>query len=91
VAALVKSTDGFYLAEVDLELRGEGTLMSTAQKGASDLKLASLRRDETLIKAAREAAFEIIDADPTLKLHRELAGEVNLLLAREEKEFLTKD
>jgi ATP-dependent DNA helicase RecG len=65
--------------------------MSTAQKGASDLKLASLRRDETLIKAAREAAFEIIDVDPTLKLHRELAGEVNLLLAREEKEFLTKD
>ncbi len=91
VEALVKSTDGFYLAEVDLELRGEGTLMSTAQKGASDLKLASLRRDETLIKAAREAAFEIIDADPTLKRHRDLAGEVNLLLAREEKEFLTKD
>ena len=91
VGALVESTDGFYLAEVDLELRGEGTLMSTAQKGASDLKLASLRRDEPLIKAAREVAFEIIGADPTLKQHRELAGEVNLLLAREEKEFLTKD
>ena len=91
VAALVQSTDGFYLAEVDLELRGEGTLMSTAQKGASDLKLASLRRDEPLIRAAREVAFEIIGADPTLKQHRELAGEVNLLLAREEKEFLTKD
>jgi len=91
VDALVKSTDGFYLAEVDLELRGEGTLMSTAQKGASDLKLASLRRDEPLIKAAREVAFEIIDVDPTLRKHRELASEVNLLLAREEKEFLTKD
>ena len=91
VDALVKSTDGFYLAEVDLELRGEGTLMSTAQKGASDLKLASLRRDEKLIAAAREAAFEIIDADPSLKRNRELASEVNLLLAREEKEFLTKD
>ncbi len=91
VDALVKSTDGFYLAEVDLELRGEGTLMSTAQKGASDLKLASLRRDEPLITAAREAAFEIIDADPSLKRNRELASEVNLLLAREEKEFLTKD
>ena len=91
VGALVESTDGFYLAEVDLELRGEGTLMSTAQKGASDLKLASLCRDEPLIKAAREVAFEIIGADPKLKQHRELAGEVNLLLAREEKEFLTKD
>ena len=91
VGALVESTDGFYLAEVDLELRGEGTLMSTAQKGASDLKLASLCRDEPLIKAAREVAYEIIGADPKLKQHRELAGDVNLLLAREEKEFLTKD
>ncbi|MFM8714408.1 MAG: DNA helicase RecG, partial [Actinomycetota bacterium] len=74
-----------------LELRGEGTLMSTAQKGASDLKLASLRRDEALINAARAVAFEIVDADPTLAKHRALASEVNLLLAREEKEFLTKD
>jgi ATP-dependent DNA helicase RecG len=91
VGALVASTDGFYLAQVDLELRGEGTLMSTAQKGASDLKLASLRRDEALINAARAVAFEIVDADPTLAKHRALASEVNLLLAREEKEFLTKD
>ncbi|MFM8651408.1 MAG: ATP-dependent DNA helicase RecG, partial [Acidimicrobiaceae bacterium] len=44
VDALVESTDGFYLAEVDLELRGEGTIMNTAQTGRSDLKLASLRR-----------------------------------------------
>ena len=91
IDALVKSTDGFYLAEVDLELRGEGTLMSTDQKGASDLKIASLRRDKQLIEQARTVAFEIVDADPTLARHRELASEVNLLLAREEKEFLTKD
>ena len=51
VEALVASTDGFELAEVDLELRGEGTLMSTAQKGRSDLKLASLRRDRELVAA----------------------------------------
>ena len=91
IEALVKSTDGFYLAEVDLELRGEGTLMSTAQKGASDLKIASLRRDKQVIVTAREVAFEIIDADPMLAGNRDLAGEVNLLLAREEKEFLFKD
>jgi ATP-dependent DNA helicase RecG len=91
IDALVKSTDGFYLAEVDLELRGEGTLMSTDQKGVSDLKIASLRRDKQLIEQARTVAFEIVDADPTLARHRELASEVNLLLAREEKEFLTKD
>jgi ATP-dependent DNA helicase RecG len=91
VEALVKSTDGFYLAQVDLELRGEGTLMSTAQKGASDLKLASLRRDEGLIMSARAVAFEIVDADPTLRHHRELADELSLLLAPEDKEFLVKD
>ena len=60
------STDGFELAEIDLDLRGEGTLMSTAQKGRSDLKLASLRRDRELVQLARDAAFEIVDADPEL-------------------------
>jgi ATP-dependent DNA helicase RecG len=49
VEALVASTDGFELAEVDLDLRGEGTIMNTAQKGRSDLKLASLRRDRELV------------------------------------------
>ena len=56
VQALVESTDGFLLAEVDLELRGEGTIMNTAQKGRNDLKLASLRRDRELVTQAREAA-----------------------------------
>ena len=51
VEALVASTDGFELAEVDLELRGEGTIMNTAQKGRNDLKLASLRRDRELVDA----------------------------------------
>lgn len=91
VEALVESTDGFYLAQVDLELRGEGTLMSTAQKGVSDLKLASLRRDGELITSARAAAFEMIDADPTLIRHAGLADELTLLLAPEDKEFLFKD
>ena len=54
VEALVASTDGFALAEVDLELRGEGTIMNTAQKGRNDLKLASLRRDRELVTLARE-------------------------------------
>ena len=53
VDALVESTDGFYLAEVDLELRGEGTIMNTAQKGRSDLKLASLRNDLELTFSPR--------------------------------------
>ena len=46
--ALVRTTDGFELAEVDLELRGEGTILGTRQKGVADLKLASLRRDHDI-------------------------------------------
>jgi ATP-dependent DNA helicase RecG len=90
VEAVVASTDGFALAEVDLELRGEGTLMSTAQKGRSDLKLASLRRDRELVYLAREAAFEIVDADVNLDGHPLLLDELHLLLTEDETEFLTR-
>ena len=90
VEALVASTDGFELAEVDLDLRGEGTLMSTAQKGRSDLKLASLRRDRELVALAREAAFEIVDADPDLADQPVLLDELDLLFTEEDEGFLTK-
>ena len=90
VEALVASTDGFELAEVDLDLRGEGTLMSTAQKGRSDLKLASLRRDRELVALAREAAFEIVDADPGLANHPDLLDELDVLFTAEDEGFLTK-
>ncbi len=90
VEALVASTDGFELAEVDLELRGEGTLMSTAQKGRSDLKLASLRRDRELVALARDAAFEIVDGDPGLARHPDLHDELDLLFTETDESFLTK-
>ena len=90
VEALVASTDGFELAEVDLDLRGEGTLMSTAQKGRSDLKLASLRRDRELVQLAREAAFELVDADPDLGDHPVLRDELDLLFTEEDEGFLAK-
>ena len=91
VDALIESTDGFYLAEVDLELRGEGTIMNTAQKGRSDLKLASLRRDRDLIELARAAANELIASDPTLTSHKEIRDEIDLLLTPDEEEFLFKN
>jgi ATP-dependent DNA helicase RecG len=90
VEALVATTDGFELAEIDLELRGEGTLMSTSQKGRSDLKLASLRRDRKLVELAREVAFEIVDADPELVGHAGLADELALIFSESDEEFLTK-
>ena len=88
--ALVESTDGFELAEIDLELRGEGTIMGERQKGRNDLRLASLRRDKEWVELAREVATEILTQDPELTDHLELSEEVDLMLADDEAEFLMK-
>ena len=90
IEALVKSTDGFLLAEVDLELRGEGTLMNTSQKGRSDLKLASLRRDRELVEQARAVAFELVDPDPLLEHHTQLLDELRLMFTDDDEAFLFK-
>ncbi|MEM7140130.1 MAG: ATP-dependent DNA helicase RecG [Actinomycetota bacterium] len=90
IEALVSSTDGFELAEVDLELRGEGTIMGERQKGRNDLRLASLRRDKEWVATAREVAVSIIDRDPELEEHPDLADEIALLLGDDEAEFLMK-
>jgi ATP-dependent DNA helicase RecG len=59
--ALVETTDGFELAEVDLELRGEGQLLGTRQSGLSDLRFTRLRIDRPLLERARAAALELVD------------------------------
>jgi ATP-dependent DNA helicase RecG len=88
--AMEESTDGFYLAEEDLDIRGEGTILGTRQTGRNDLKLASLRRDKDLVVLARDVATELLDSDPTLADHSELAEELLLLIDEEEAEFLFK-
>ena len=88
--ALVRSTDGFELAEVDLDLRGEGTIMGERQKGQNDLKLASLRRDREWVVTAREVAIELLDDDPGLARHELLAEEVDLFLKADDIDFLMK-
>lgn len=90
VEALVASTDGFVLAEEDLKLRGEGTIMGTAQKGRSDLILASLQRDLDLIQWAREDAMEIISRDPMLEDMPLMRDELDLLFTTDDEEFLFK-
>jgi len=90
VEALVHSDDGFELAEVDLDLRGEGTLMGGVQKGRNDLKLASLRRDRNLVQLARDAAFAIVGDDPSMADYPDLADELDLLMPTEGEEFLFK-
>jgi len=71
--AMVRTTDGFELADEDLRLRGEGTLFDVKQSGLPDLKLARLADDLDLVKRARARAFAAIDRDP------DLAGEPGLL------------
>ncbi len=88
--ALVASTDGFELAEVDLDLRGEGTILGERQKGQNDLKLASLRRDRDTVVTARQVAIELVDADPTLSKHPALAAELEVFLDEADAEFLLK-
>jgi ATP-dependent DNA helicase RecG len=65
---------------VDLDLRGEGTLMSARQKGRNDLRLASLRNDRPWIERARTVAFSLVDGPGGLDAHPLLADEVELLL-----------
>jgi ATP-dependent DNA helicase RecG len=88
--ALVRTDDGFELAEVDLEIRGEGTVFGERQKGRSDLKLASLRRDREVVQQARDAAVQVVDADPDLSQHVELQDELRLFLDEEDEAFLFK-
>ena len=59
--ALVATTDGFELAEKDLEIRGEGQLLGTRQSGLSDLKFTRLRADRALLPEARAAAQALVD------------------------------
>lgn len=87
LSALERSTDGFELAEIDLDLRGEGTIMGARQKGRNDLRLASLRRDRDWVAKAREVAFELVDADPTMASHPALAEEIDLLLGPDDEEL----
>jgi len=73
---MVRTTDGFELADEDLRLRGEGTLFDVRQSGMPDLKLARLAEDIDLVKRARALAFEIVDADPDLAGHPALLREL---------------
>jgi len=92
LAAVAASSDGFVLAEADLRLRGEGTLLGARQKGQSDLRLASLTDpgDLGLLDEARRVAEEIVASDPQLESNPDLAEEVMLLLSEDEGEYLFK-
>ena len=76
IDAMVRTTDGFELADEDLRLRGEGTLFDTKQSGMPDLKLARLADDLELVRRARVRAFALIEDDPHLDAHPSLLREL---------------
>jgi ATP-dependent DNA helicase RecG len=80
--ALENYQDGFKLSEVDLAIRGEGTLFGSRQSGIPDLKVAKLLRDVDVLVEARREAFALVAHDPTLKRHdhRPLRREIRELL-----------
>lgn len=66
ISTMVKTHDGFEIAEADLRLRGPGDLQGTQQSGILDLRIADIVEDEKILKFARKLAEEIIQSDPYL-------------------------
>ncbi|MGA7834380.1 MAG: ATP-dependent DNA helicase RecG, partial [Acidimicrobiales bacterium] len=85
LAALVSTNDGFALAEIDLEMRGEGTLLGARQQGRSDLRLARLRTDEDLLLGAQELAASIVGRPEALAA---MEDELRLFVDEDEATYL---
>ncbi|HKZ18751.1 MAG TPA: ATP-dependent DNA helicase RecG [Acidimicrobiia bacterium] len=89
IAAMADTNDGFRLAEIDLTLRGQGTVFGARQSGMVDLKLADIIRDHRELFVARREAFALVDRDPDLSHHDEMREEIRALLG-EKAEWLLK-
>ncbi|MCI5055009.1 MAG: ATP-dependent DNA helicase RecG [Flavobacteriales bacterium] len=83
IATMVRSNDGFVIAEADLKLRGPGDLMGTQQSGLLNFRIADLVKDEKILAMARHAANELLNSDPNLENaeHKNL----NLYLSQSQK------
>ncbi|UWP87364.1 ATP-dependent DNA helicase RecG [Dactylosporangium fulvum] len=89
--AVASTTDGFKLAELDLEQRREGDVLGAAQSGhRSHLRLLSLQRDAELIGEARVEAIELLEEDPELERYPGLAATIAQLVDEERAEYLEK-
>ena len=67
IETMVRTNNGFEIAEVDLQLRGPGDIGGTRQSGAIDLMIADLSKDGEILKVARETASSILNEDPNLE------------------------
>jgi ATP-dependent DNA helicase RecG len=82
---MVRTTDGFEIAEVDLRMRGPGDIMGTQQSGILDLKIADLAKDNQLLNLARICATEVLEEDPDLTHKKNLDIRQELLLQMKRK------
>lgn len=76
---MVKTSDGFVIAEEDMKLRGPGDFFGTRQSGLPELKVADILRDIKILEVARKEAFAIIAADPELKAPENILLKEHLL------------
>jgi ATP-dependent DNA helicase RecG len=91
LSALVATTDGFALAETDLELRREGDVLGAAQSGGrNSLRLLRVVRDADVIATARKDARALVAHDPTLAAYPALASAIDDWLEPEREEFLER-
>lgn len=92
VEAVAATLDGFELAEVDLELRGEGDVLGDAQSGArSSLRLLRVVKDADIIAEARTAAEQLLADDPALLRHPGLAAALERRVGMAERAALAKN
>lgn len=92
VDAVAATLDGFALAEVDLELRGEGDVLGSTQSGVrSSLKLLRVVKDSKLIARARELAEVILGSDPQLAAHQGLREVIQRRVTEDDRAALAKN
>jgi ATP-dependent DNA helicase RecG len=92
VEAVASTTDGFALAQADLELRREGDVLGASQSGGrSQLKLLRVTRDGDLIELAREAAAQTLEGDPGLDSYPVLRAAIERSSDEESRAFLDKN
>jgi ATP-dependent DNA helicase RecG len=82
---MVRTNDGFEIAEVDLELRGPGDLQGTQQSGDLDLNIADISKDNQLLVYCRQLAQSLLDKDPDLLLEENQKLNVQLRVLEKRK------
>ena len=89
--AVASTTDGFELAALDLEQRGEGDVLGRDQSGLrSGLKLVSVLKDEQILSEAQVVARKLVDLDPEFKKHEAFKSAVENLIQTQQAEYVKK-